>query len=36
MLHDIGKIFRRVSKKINEDTNNMVDHATAGAQLLKK
>lgn len=36
MLHDIGKYSEEFQKKINEDTNNMVDHATAGAQLCKK
>ena len=33
MLHDIGKYSEEFQKKINEDTNNMVEHATAGAQL---
>ena len=36
MLHDIGKYSKEFQKKIKEDTNNMVDHATAGAQLCKK
>lgn len=36
MLHDIGKYSEEFQKKINEDTNNMVDHATAGAQLCEK
>lgn len=29
MLHDIGKYSKEFQKKIKEDTNNMVDHATA-------
>lgn len=28
MLHDIGKYSKEFQKKIKEDTNNMVDHAT--------
>ena len=36
MLHDIGKYSKEFQKKIKEDTNNMVDHATAGAQLCMK
>lgn len=36
MLHDIGKYSKEFQKKIQEDTNNMVDHATAGAQLCKE
>lgn len=33
MIHDIGKYSLEFQKKIREDLNNMVDHATAGAQL---
>lgn len=33
MLHDIGKYSSEFQRKIRWDTNNMVDHATAGAQL---
>lgn len=36
MLHDIGKYSNAFQKKIKENTNNMVDHATAGAQLCMK
>ena len=36
MIHDIGKYSKEFQKKIKEDTNNMVDHATAGAQLCKE
>ena len=36
MLHDIGKYSKEFQKKIKEDTNIMVDHATAGAQLCMK
>ena len=33
MLHDIGKYSNEFQKKIKDETNNLVDHATAGAQL---
>ena len=33
MLHDIGKYSSEFQRKIRLDTNNMVDHATAGVQL---
>lgn len=36
MLHDIGKYSEEFQKKIEEDLNIMVDHATAGAQLCKQ
>ena len=30
MLHDIGKYSKEFQKKIQENTNERVDHATAG------
>lgn len=36
MLHDIGKYSLEFQRKIKENTNEMVDHATAGAQLCEK
>lgn len=33
MLHDIGKYSKEFQKKILENTNDRVDHATAGAQV---
>lgn len=36
MLHDIGKYSAQFQKKIIEQTNDRVDHSTAGAQLVKK
>lgn len=36
MLHDIGKYSKEFQRKIKEDTNERVDHATAGAQLCKE
>lgn len=33
MLHDIGKYSNEFQKKIKDEANNLVDHATAGAQL---
>lgn len=35
MLHDIGKYSKEFQKKIQENTNDRVDHATAGAQVCK-
>lgn len=32
MLHDIGKYSKEFQKKIHEDTNDRVDHSTAGAR----
>lgn len=36
MLHDIGKYSEEFQRKIQEDTNDRVDHATAGAQVCKE
>lgn len=36
MLHDIGKYSDAFQKKIKENSNRKVDHATAGAQLCMK
>ena len=36
MLHDIGKYSKEFQKKIQENTNDKVDHATAGAQVCKE
>lgn len=36
MLHDIGKYSAAFQKKIKENSNRKVDHATAGAQLCMK
>ena len=36
MLHDIGKYSKEFQKKIQENTNNKVDHATAGAKVCKE
>ena len=36
MLHDIGKYSKEFQKKILENTNARVDHATAGAQVCKE
>ena len=33
MLHDIGKYSKEFQRKIQENTNERVDHATAGAQV---
>lgn len=33
MLHDIGKYSKEFQKKIKEDTNDRVDHSTAGAKV---
>lgn len=33
MLHDIGKYSKEFQKKIKEDTNERVDHSSAGARL---
>ena len=33
LLHDIGKYSLEFQKKITENSNIKVDHATAGAQL---
>lgn len=33
MLHDIGKYSKEFQRKIKEDTNETVDHSTAGAKL---
>ena len=35
-LHDIGKYSKEFQKKIQENTNDRVDHATAGAQVCKE
>ena len=35
-LHDIGKYSKEFQKKIQENTNDRVDHATAGAQICKE
>lgn len=35
MLHDIGKYSKEFQKKIQENANDRVDHATAGAQVCK-
>lgn len=36
MLHDIGKYAKEFQKKIQENTDDRVDHATAGAQVCKE
>ena len=36
MLHDIGKYSEEFQRKIQEDTNDRVDHAMAGAQVCKE
>lgn len=36
MLHDIGKYSKEFQRKIQENTNERVDHATAGAQVCKE
>lgn len=36
MLHDIGKYSEEFQRKIQEDTNDRVDHATAGTQVCKE
>lgn len=36
MLHDIGKYSKEFQRKIQEDTNESVDHSTAGAKLCKE
>lgn len=36
MLHDIGKYSLEFQRKIQEDTDEKVDHSTAGAQLCQK
>ncbi len=36
MLHDIGKYSEEFQRKIQENTNERVDHATAGAQVCKE
>lgn len=36
MMHDIGKYSKEFQKKIQENTNDRVDHATAGAQVCKE
>ena len=36
MLHDIGKYSEEFQRKIQENTNEKVDHATAGAQVCKE
>ena len=33
MLHDIGKYSKEFQRKIQEDTNERVDHSTAGAKI---
>lgn len=36
MLHDIGKYSKEFQRKIQDNTNEMVDHSTAGAKVCQE